>query len=69
MTTPVVVDEKFELDSPSSHSNEKFEYAEKDTDSQVVVENAAHQPIVEEFQFTWRASIIGSLLGCLVGKP
>lgn len=24
--------------------------------------------IVEEWQFTWRASVVGSLLGCLIGK-
>ncbi|KAG2198816.1 hypothetical protein INT47_000732 [Mucor saturninus] len=67
MTTPVVVDEKFELDSPSSYKNEKLDYSDKDTDSQVAVEEKPVQhAIVEEFQFTWRASIVGSLLGCLV---
>lgn len=67
MTTPVVVNEKFELDSPSSFNDEKKDYADKETDSQVIVDYEPRHTVMEETQFTWRASIVGSLLGCLVG--
>ncbi|KAI7899098.1 OPT oligopeptide transporter protein-domain-containing protein [Cokeromyces recurvatus] len=69
MTTPAVVNEKFELDSPttSSFRDEKKDYI-RDGDS---IDNQAHEKssfnrVTEEFHFTWRASIVGSLLGCLV---
>lgn len=54
----------------SSYEDEKIEYDLHSTDEQIVVEDNAlhHQPPVEEYQFTWRASIVGSLLGCLVGN-
>lgn len=71
MTTPVVVDEKFELDSPaSSYRDEKKEFVtDGDDNSQVVVNDRI--PVnkhLEEFHFTWRSAIVGSLLGCLVGR-
>ena len=71
MTTPVVVDEKFELDSPtSSFRDEKKEFVtDGDDNSQVIVNDRI--PVnkhLEEFHFTWRSSIVGSLLGCLVGR-
>lgn len=67
MTTPDV-NEKFELDTPSSLKDEKKEYL-SEGDSQVIVNDQPHlQRLTEEFQFTWRSAITGSLLGCLVGK-
>lgn len=68
MTTPTAVDEKFEFDS-ASIKDEKKEYFVSEEQSQVAVEetNSARH-FQEEFQFTWRAAITGSLLGCLVGK-
>jgi hypothetical protein len=64
MTTPVV-NEKFELDSPT-FKDEKKDYL--DGDSQVIVDDQPPlERITEEFQFTWRSAIVGSLLGCLVG--
>lgn len=71
MTTPAVVDEKFELDSPrSSFRDEKKDFVtDGDSNSQVIVDDqpAANRHL-EEFHFTWRSAIVGSLLGCLVGK-
>lgn len=64
MSTPAV-DERFEID----HKKEdKQEYYEDDKGSQVVIDDISVLPkrIIEEYQFTWRASIVGSLLGCLV---
>ncbi|KAI9277824.1 OPT oligopeptide transporter protein-domain-containing protein [Sporodiniella umbellata] len=60
-----IVDERFEVE----HKKEiKQEYYEDDKRSQIVVEDLSslHQKLVEEHQFTWRATIVGSLLGCLV---
>lgn len=69
MTTPISVDEKFEFDS-TSYKDEKKEYYASDEQSQVAVDETApsarHQE--QEFHFTWRSAIVGSLLGCLVGK-
>lgn len=66
MTTPVV-DEKYELDSPT-YRDEKREFADGDSNSQVVVDERAHNHALnEEYHFTWRSAIVGSLLGCLVG--
>jgi hypothetical protein len=49
--------------------DEKFEYDVKSTSNeQVVIDKESVRIHPEEFQFTWRSSIIGSLLGCLVGK-
>jgi hypothetical protein len=67
MTTPVIIDEKFELDSPSLR-NEKKDYIDEDNNSQVIIDEQPHlERLTEEFQFTWRSAIVGSLLGCLVG--
>ncbi|GAA5803747.1 OPT oligopeptide transporter protein-domain-containing protein [Helicostylum pulchrum] len=66
MTTPVV-NEKFELDSPTTSYNEKKEYTEGDTNSQVLIDEEPRLArLSEEFHFTWRSAIVGSLLGCLV---
>ncbi|KAG1333182.1 hypothetical protein G6F62_006896 [Rhizopus arrhizus] len=51
----IVVNEKDEIK----------EYYESDKTSQVAVDTVPNK-LIEEFQFTWRASIVGSLLGCLV---
>ncbi|CAO3646889.1 unnamed protein product [Mucor hiemalis] len=65
MTTPVV-DEKYELDSPT-YRDDKKEFTDGDSNSQVVVdERTQNQILNEEFHFTWRSAIVGSLLGCLV---
>ncbi|KAI9282582.1 OPT oligopeptide transporter protein-domain-containing protein [Sporodiniella umbellata] len=45
-------------------TDEKIEY--KVSDEQVVVEQDVSAIQLEEHQFTWRAAIVGSLLGCLV---
>jgi hypothetical protein len=64
MTTPVV-DEKYELDSPTY---DKKEFTDGDSHSQVIVdERTENQRLNEEYHFTWRSAIVGSLLGCLVG--
>jgi hypothetical protein len=53
---------------PAYNKEEKTEYdLQSFTDEQVVVNEPETQQ-VEEHQFTWRSAIIGSLLGCLVGK-
>lgn len=67
MTTPVV-DEKYELDSPT-YRDEKRDFADGDSNSQVAVDDqrARNHALNEEFHFTWRSAIVGSLLGCLVG--
>jgi hypothetical protein len=54
---------------PTDFKDEKIEYDLQDgsTDEQVVVnQEIPHHP--EEYQFTWRSAITGSLLGCLVGR-
>ena len=53
---------EYEIDS-----KEKEQY---DLDQQVEMKDdrPLGEELVEEWQFTWRASIVGSLLGCLVGK-
>ncbi|KAI8052757.1 OPT oligopeptide transporter protein-domain-containing protein [Thamnidium elegans] len=66
MTTQVV-NEKFELDSPTTSYNEKKDYTEGDTNSQVLIDEEPRLArLSEEFHFTWRSAIVGSLLGCLV---
>ncbi|KAI9478013.1 MAG: OPT oligopeptide transporter protein-domain-containing protein [Benjaminiella poitrasii] len=67
MTTPAVVEEKFELDSPttSSYKDEKKDYL-KDEISISSQPKGPLENITEEFHFTWRSCIVGSLLGCLV---
>ncbi|KAG0169892.1 hypothetical protein DFQ28_002829 [Apophysomyces sp. BC1034] len=61
-----VVDEKIEYEVHTTTTTTKQEYYDEN-DKQIVVEE---RPIGhehgEEFHFTWRASIVGSLLGCLV---
>lgn len=65
------------MSSITEKHEEKFEYNVYDTkhetfDEQVEVQNIDERSLADEFveehQFTWRAAIIGSLLGCLVGK-
>ncbi|CAO0790710.1 unnamed protein product [Mucor circinelloides] len=53
---------------PPDYKDEKFEYDINSTHEQVMVEDSisGRQINVEEYQFTWRATIVGSLLGCLV---
>lgn len=54
---------------PPDYKDEKIEYDINSTHEQVIVDGASgHHLPVEEYQFTWRATIVGSLLGCLVGK-
>lgn len=56
--------------SPPDYKDEKLEYDINSLDEQVIVNEdvqLSQQPF-EEYQFTWRATIVGSLLGCLVGK-
>jgi hypothetical protein len=57
-----------DVKSPA-YQDEKIEYDLHSVDNQVIVEDdsSRHAPI-EEYQFTWRATIVGSLLGCLVGN-
>jgi hypothetical protein len=56
-------------DDVSAFKDEKIEYDLNSLDNeQVIDKNSDTKMHIEEFQFTWRASIIGSLLGCLVGK-
>ncbi|KAI8362601.1 OPT oligopeptide transporter protein-domain-containing protein [Blakeslea trispora] len=50
--------------SPPSYGDEKVEYDVHSIDEQVIINETQHHP--EESQFTWRATIVGSLLGCLV---
>ncbi|GAA5802237.1 hypothetical protein HPULCUR_007700 [Helicostylum pulchrum] len=53
--------------SHPDYKDEKTEYDLHSLDEQVVVEeDKTSRIIIEEHQFTWRAAIIGSLLGCLV---
>jgi hypothetical protein len=56
--------------TPPKYTNEKIEYDIQSIDEQVKVETdpSTRELQVEEYQFTWRAAIVGSLLGCLVGK-
>jgi hypothetical protein len=65
------------MSSITEKHEEKIEYNVYDSkhetfDEQVEVQNIDERSLaeefVEEYQFTWRAAIIGSLLGCLVGK-
>jgi hypothetical protein len=69
MATQAVVDEKFELDSPTSYRDDKKDFNDGDSSSQVIVnDKPVVDKLVEEFHFTWRSAIVGSLLGCIVGK-
>ncbi|KAG0769502.1 hypothetical protein G6F57_004330 [Rhizopus arrhizus] len=54
--------------TPPKYTNEKIEYDIQSIDEQVKVETdpSTRELQVEEYQFTWRAAIVGSLLGCLV---
>ena len=52
--------------SPPSYGDEKVEYDVQSVNEQILVDNIERHP--EESQFTWRATIVGSLLGCLVGR-
>lgn len=55
--------------SHPEYKDEKIEYDLHSLDEQVVVEeDKTSRIMIEEHQFTWRAAIVGSLLGCLVGK-
>lgn len=65
MTTPVV-DEKYELDSPT-YDKKEFTDGDSNTSQVVVDEKTQNQILNEEYHFTWRSAIVGSLLGCLVG--
>jgi hypothetical protein len=65
------------MTSITEKHEEKIEYDIHETkydtyDEQVQVKNVDDRSLpeefVEEYQFTWRAAIVGSLLGCLVGK-
>jgi hypothetical protein len=67
----------FIMTSITEKHEEKIEYDIHETkydtyDEQVQVKNVDDRSLpeefVEEYQFTWRAAIVGSLLGCLVGK-
>jgi uncharacterized oligopeptide transporter (OPT) family protein len=53
-------DEKVEHD-PSLHEDFQEDHKQAIPEEQSVISE-----IVEEYQFTWRASIIGSLLGCVI---
>lgn len=46
----------------------KEQMVEADGQEAISETKSLGEQFVEEYQFTWRASIIGSLLGCLVGK-
>lgn len=61
---------KTELDhDATAYTDEKIEYDLQSVDEQIVVDKKLDTQLhPEEFQFTWRSSIVGSLLGCLVGK-
>ncbi|KAI9489308.1 OPT oligopeptide transporter protein-domain-containing protein [Zychaea mexicana] len=61
-TTPAPEEEKIEYEVDTK---EKEQY---DLDQQVEMKDdrPIGQEFVEEWQFTWRASVVGSLLGCLV---
>lgn len=52
--------------TPPKYPDEKIEYDV--SNEQVVFEPETKIIEIEETQFTWRAAIVGSLLGCLVGK-
>ncbi|KAF7731408.1 hypothetical protein EC973_000216 [Apophysomyces ossiformis] len=62
-----IVDEKIEYEVHTTTTTTKHEYYDEHDDKQIVVEEKPFtQELHEEFHFTWRASIVGSLLGCLV---
>lgn len=56
-----------ETEKHSFYKDDKLEY---DLDEQVIINDApsTHHNVIEEPQFTWRATIVGSLLGCLIGN-
>lgn len=65
------------MTSITEKHEEKIEYDIHETkydtyDEQVQVKNVDDRSLpeefIEEYQFTWRSAIVGSLLGCLVGK-
>lgn len=58
-------EERLEYEIDEKKFSEKHE---QDEQVEIQDEKPLHEEFVEEYQFTWRASIIGSLLGCLVGK-
>lgn len=51
------------------YKDEKVEYDLRSVDEQVAVEDdPTTRRVVDEYQFTWRSAIVGSLLGCLIGN-
>lgn len=50
------------------YKDEKVEYDLRSIDEQVAVEEEPIRRDVDEYQFTWRSAIVGSLLGCLIGN-
>lgn len=58
------------MENAEKHSDYKDEKIEYHLDEQVIINDApsVRPNIIEESQFTWRATIVGSLLGCLVGN-
>ncbi|KAI8357851.1 OPT oligopeptide transporter protein-domain-containing protein [Choanephora cucurbitarum] len=61
-----VVDEKYELHSPSSLKEEKKDFLQDGDSVQVIDETLLHSHPDDVPHFTWRAAIVGSLLGCIV---
>ncbi|KAI8984759.1 OPT oligopeptide transporter protein-domain-containing protein [Mycotypha africana] len=66
-----VVEEKYELNVPATYNEhaeiEKKEYEFETSEKHSIVDSRSQShPVIEEFHFTWRATIVGSLLGCLV---
>lgn len=60
---PQIVEEKIEYEI-----DKKEVYSESSEQIEVQEDKPLGQYVVEEWQFTWRASVVGSLLGCLIGK-
>lgn len=60
---PQIVEEKIEYEI-----DKKEVYSESSEQIEVHEDKPLGQYVVEEWQFTWRASVVGSLLGCLIGK-
>ncbi|KAI7899557.1 OPT oligopeptide transporter protein-domain-containing protein [Cokeromyces recurvatus] len=56
-----------EVQTPPAYNEDKVEYELNTVESDVKLDDfTIPQDPIEEYHFTWRASIIGSLLGCLV---
>lgn len=60
---PQMTEEKIEYEI-----DKKEVYAESTEQIEVHEDKPIGQYVVEEWQFTWRASVVGSMLGCLIGK-